>query len=199
MLPVLLGYLAGSVPFAFLLARRGGDRRARLPAAATSAPPTCCARPARWRGVTVMALDVGQGRGAVALACVMSARGGARRGCSRRRRGRRPHLSGVAALSRRQRRGGRGGRVRDAGAARDARSPPACFCVTVWITRVRVARVGRRDAGAAAGRVAHGAPRAVVRVARRAPCRADSVPAPRQPRAGYRVRGTERRSAGRRA
>ena len=28
MLPILLGYLAGSVPFAFLLARRRGDRRA---------------------------------------------------------------------------------------------------------------------------------------------------------------------------
>ena len=63
-LSILVGYLAGSVPFAFLLARRAGiDVRGR--AAATSARPTCCGRPGSARAFAVMVLDVAKGAAAV--------------------------------------------------------------------------------------------------------------------------------------
>lgn len=67
MLTVLVGYLAGSVPFAFLLARRAGiDVRAvgsRNVGAANVMRST-----GTGRAVAVMALDVAKGAAAVALA-----------------------------------------------------------------------------------------------------------------------------------
>jgi glycerol-3-phosphate acyltransferase PlsY len=67
MLPVLLGYFAGSVPFAFLLARRAGvDVRVAGSGNVGAANVLRTAGP--WRGILVMALDVGKGAAAVLVA-----------------------------------------------------------------------------------------------------------------------------------
>lgn len=67
MIPVLLGYLAGSVPFAYLLARRAGIDVRRVGSGNVGAANVLRSTDA-WRGVLVMALDVTKGVCAVLLA-----------------------------------------------------------------------------------------------------------------------------------
>lgn len=67
MLLVLLGYFAGSVPFAFLLARlRGID--VRVAGSGNVGAANVLRTTGPWRGVIVMALDMAKGMAAVALA-----------------------------------------------------------------------------------------------------------------------------------
>jgi acyl phosphate:glycerol-3-phosphate acyltransferase len=82
MLAVILGYLAGSVPFAFLLARRVGIDVRRSGSGNVGAA-NVLRTAGTWRGVAAMALDVGKGVAAVLLAdlatpaAVLVAAGGA--------------------------------------------------------------------------------------------------------------------------
>ncbi len=71
MLSVLLGYLTGSVPFAFLLARRAGID-VRFAGSGNVGAANVLRTAGAWRGVIVMALDVAKGVTAVAIAYVMS-------------------------------------------------------------------------------------------------------------------------------
>jgi glycerol-3-phosphate acyltransferase PlsY len=66
MLPVLFGYLAGSVPFAFLLARRAGID-VRLAGSGNVGAANVLRTTGAWRAVAVMSLDVAKGAGAVAF------------------------------------------------------------------------------------------------------------------------------------
>ena len=74
MLPVLLGYLAGSVPFAFLLARRAGVD-VRVAGSGNVGAANVLRTTGWWRGVAVMTLDVAKGAAAIALAQFTSASG----------------------------------------------------------------------------------------------------------------------------
>jgi acyl phosphate:glycerol-3-phosphate acyltransferase len=74
MLPVLFGYLAGSVPFAFLLARRAGID-VRVAGSGNVGAANVLRTTAAWRAVVVLALDVG--KGAAAVLVVHLAAGGA--------------------------------------------------------------------------------------------------------------------------
>jgi acyl phosphate:glycerol-3-phosphate acyltransferase len=74
MLPILLGYLAGSVPFAFLLARRAGID-VRIAGSGNVGAANVLRTTGKWRGIAVMALDVAKGAAAVLL--VNPAPGGA--------------------------------------------------------------------------------------------------------------------------
>jgi acyl phosphate:glycerol-3-phosphate acyltransferase len=74
MLQVLLGYFAGSVPFAFLLARRAGIDVRRVGSGNVGAANVLRTTGA-WRAVAVMALDVAKGAAAVLIVHV--AAGGA--------------------------------------------------------------------------------------------------------------------------
>jgi acyl phosphate:glycerol-3-phosphate acyltransferase len=67
MLAVILGYLAGSVPFAYLLARRVGIDVRRSGSGNVGAA-NVLRTTGPWRGVAAMALDVGKGAIAVLLA-----------------------------------------------------------------------------------------------------------------------------------
>ncbi|CAN5626783.1 glycerol-3-phosphate 1-O-acyltransferase PlsY [soil metagenome] len=67
MISVFLGYLAGSVPFAYLLARRAGIDVRRVGSGNVGAANVLRSTGA-WRGVIVMALDVAKGGLAVVLA-----------------------------------------------------------------------------------------------------------------------------------
>src|SRR5688500_16536039 len=67
MLPILLGYLAGSVPFAYLLARRRGID-VRVAGSGNVGAANVLRTTGAWRGVIVMSLDVAKGIGAVAIA-----------------------------------------------------------------------------------------------------------------------------------
>ncbi len=69
MLSVLIGYLAGSVPFAFLLARRAGVD-VRVTGSGNVGAANVLRTTGAWRGVTVMMLDVAKGAAAVLLAYV---------------------------------------------------------------------------------------------------------------------------------
>ena len=71
MLPILLGYLAGSVPFAFLLARRRGID-VRIAGSGNVGAANVLRTTGPWRGVIVMSLDVAKGVGAVAIAHLLS-------------------------------------------------------------------------------------------------------------------------------
>jgi glycerol-3-phosphate acyltransferase PlsY len=71
MLAVLLGYLTGSVPFAFLLARRAGID-VRTAGSGNVGAANVLRTTGTWRGVIVMALDVAKGSAAVAIAYVFS-------------------------------------------------------------------------------------------------------------------------------
>jgi acyl phosphate:glycerol-3-phosphate acyltransferase len=71
MLSVLLGYLTGSVPFAFLMARRAGID-VRFTGSGNVGAANVLRTTGAWPGVAVMALDVGKGIAAVAIAYVMS-------------------------------------------------------------------------------------------------------------------------------
>ena len=75
MLPIVLGYLAGSVPFAFLLARRRGVD-VRFAGSGNVGAANVLRTTGAWRGVIVMALDMGKGIGAVALAHVFAGSAG---------------------------------------------------------------------------------------------------------------------------
>ena len=66
MLPVLFGYLAGSVPFAFLLARRAGID-VRVAGSGNVGAANVLRTTGAWRGFLVMALDVAKGAAAVIL------------------------------------------------------------------------------------------------------------------------------------
>jgi acyl phosphate:glycerol-3-phosphate acyltransferase len=66
-LSILLGYLTGSVPFAFLLARRVGIDVRRAGSGNVGAA-NVLRTTGVWRGVIVMGLDVAKGAAAVALA-----------------------------------------------------------------------------------------------------------------------------------
>jgi glycerol-3-phosphate acyltransferase PlsY len=70
-LSILFGYLAGSVPFAFLLARRAGIDVRRAGSGNVGAA-NVLRTTGVWRGVLVMALDVAKGAAAVAIAHVSS-------------------------------------------------------------------------------------------------------------------------------
>lgn len=74
MISVVLGYLAGSVPFAYLLARRAGIDVRRVGSGNVGAANVLRSTGA-WRGVIVMALDVAKGACAVLLAQQASASG----------------------------------------------------------------------------------------------------------------------------
>lgn len=71
MLPILLGYLVGSVPFAFLLARRRGID-VRFTGSGNVGAANVLRTTGPWRGVIVMALDMAKGALAVALAHVLA-------------------------------------------------------------------------------------------------------------------------------
>ncbi|CAN5730282.1 glycerol-3-phosphate 1-O-acyltransferase PlsY [soil metagenome] len=71
MLPILLGYLTGSVPFAYLLARRAGIDLRRAGSGNVGAA-NVLRTTGTWRGVIVMALDVAKGVAAVAMAYVIA-------------------------------------------------------------------------------------------------------------------------------
>ena len=75
MLAVILGYLAGSVPFAFLLARRVGVDVRRSGSGNVGAA-NVLRTTGPWRGVTAMALDVAKGAAAVALAALTTSGAG---------------------------------------------------------------------------------------------------------------------------
>lgn len=66
MLPILLGYLAGSVPFAYLLARLKGID-VRMAGSGNVGAANVLRTTGAWRGVIVMALDVAKGIGAVGM------------------------------------------------------------------------------------------------------------------------------------
>jgi acyl phosphate:glycerol-3-phosphate acyltransferase len=70
-LSILLGYLAGSVPFAFLLARRAGIDVRRVGSGNVGAANVMRTTGVR-RAILVMALDVAKGAAAVALVNVIS-------------------------------------------------------------------------------------------------------------------------------
>jgi acyl phosphate:glycerol-3-phosphate acyltransferase len=74
MLQVLFGYFAGSVPFAFLLARRAGIDVRRVGSGNVGAA-NVLRTTGTWRAVAVMALDVAKGAAAVLI--VHLAAGGA--------------------------------------------------------------------------------------------------------------------------
>lgn len=71
MLPILLGYLAGSVPFAFLLAHLEGID-VRTAGSGNVGAANVLRTTGPWRGVIVMSLDVAKGIGAVAIAHMLA-------------------------------------------------------------------------------------------------------------------------------
>lgn len=71
MLSILLGYLAGSVPFAYLLARRRGID-VRTAGSGNVGAANVLRTTGPWRGVIVMALDMSKGMAAVALATLLA-------------------------------------------------------------------------------------------------------------------------------
>jgi glycerol-3-phosphate acyltransferase PlsY len=71
MLPILLGYLAGSVPFAYLLARLKGID-VRIAGSGNVGAANVLRTTGPWRGVIVMSLDVAKGIGAVGIAHMLA-------------------------------------------------------------------------------------------------------------------------------
>jgi glycerol-3-phosphate acyltransferase PlsY len=69
---VLLGYFAGSVPFAFLLARRAGVD-VRVAGSGNVGAANVLRTTGPWRGLLVMSLDVAKGAAAVAVASLTNA------------------------------------------------------------------------------------------------------------------------------
>lgn len=74
MFSVLFGYLAGSVPFAFLLARRAGID-VRVAGSGNVGAANVLRTAGTWRAVTVMLLDVAKGAAAVLIAHVAAGGG----------------------------------------------------------------------------------------------------------------------------
>ena len=71
MLSILLGYLAGSVPFAYLLARRRGID-VRVAGSGNVGAANVLRTTGAWRGVLVMTLDMTKGVAAVAMAHIFA-------------------------------------------------------------------------------------------------------------------------------
>lgn len=71
MLAILLGYLTGSVPFAYLLARRAGID-VRVAGSGNVGAANVLRTAGAWHGVIVMALDVAKGVAAVGIAYWLS-------------------------------------------------------------------------------------------------------------------------------
>jgi acyl phosphate:glycerol-3-phosphate acyltransferase len=71
MLPIILGYLAGSVPFAYLLARRRGID-VRVAGSGNVGATNVLRTTGAWRAVIVMALDMSKGIAAVAMAHLLT-------------------------------------------------------------------------------------------------------------------------------
>ncbi len=71
MLSVLLGYLTGSVPFAYLLARRAGID-IRVAGSGNVGATNVLRTTGAWRGLAVMSLDVAKGIAAVVIAFLLS-------------------------------------------------------------------------------------------------------------------------------
>ncbi|MEP6915843.1 MAG: glycerol-3-phosphate 1-O-acyltransferase PlsY [Acidobacteriota bacterium] len=71
MLQILFGYLAGSVPFAFLLARRAGID-VRIAGSGNVGAANVLRTTGAWRGLLVMALDVAKGMAAVLIVQLLS-------------------------------------------------------------------------------------------------------------------------------
>lgn len=71
MLPIVLAYLAGSVPFAYLLARRRGVD-VRTAGSGNVGAANVLRTTGPWRGVIVVALDMSKGIAAVAIAQLMA-------------------------------------------------------------------------------------------------------------------------------
>jgi glycerol-3-phosphate acyltransferase PlsY len=71
MLPILFGYLAGSVPFAFLLARRAGID-VRVAGSGNVGATNVMRTAGTGRAIAVMMLDVAKGAAAVAIAGLTS-------------------------------------------------------------------------------------------------------------------------------
>jgi glycerol-3-phosphate acyltransferase PlsY len=71
MLEVLIGYLAGSVPFAYLLARRRGSD-VRTAGSGNVGAANVLRTTGAWRGVIVMALDMSKGIAAVGIANLLA-------------------------------------------------------------------------------------------------------------------------------
>lgn len=71
MLSILLGYLTGSVPFAYLLARRAGID-VRKAGSGNVGAANVLRTTGAWRGVIVMMLDVAKGVAAVAVSYVIA-------------------------------------------------------------------------------------------------------------------------------
>jgi glycerol-3-phosphate acyltransferase PlsY len=71
MFPVLFGYLAGSVPFAFLLARRAGID-VRVAGSGNVGAANVLRTTGTWRAVAVMGLDVAKGAVAVLIVNLMT-------------------------------------------------------------------------------------------------------------------------------
>jgi glycerol-3-phosphate acyltransferase PlsY len=71
MLPVLFGYFAGSVPFAFLLARRAGID-VRVAGSGNVGAANVLRTTGTWRAIVVMLLDVAKGAMAVLIVNVAS-------------------------------------------------------------------------------------------------------------------------------
>ena len=69
---ILLGYAMGSVPFAFLLARRAGID-VRVAGSGNVGAANVLRTTGTWRGVAVMALDVAKGAAAVLLVRLVTA------------------------------------------------------------------------------------------------------------------------------
>ena len=131
---VAIGYLLGSIPFAFLLSRRWTGLDVRQAGSGNVGAANVLRTTGVAAAVAVMLLDVAKGAGSVLVADRLDGRcggAGGRRLC----RDRRAHLPGLAAVPRRQ---GRRDRVRrllgaDAGGARAV--AVAVFVATVWLTR----------------------------------------------------------------
>jgi len=71
MIAILLGYITGSVPFAYLLARRVGID-VRIAGSGNVGAANVLRTTGTWRAVVVMALDVAKGAAAVCIAYLTS-------------------------------------------------------------------------------------------------------------------------------
>ena len=162
MFPVLFGYLAGSVPFAYLLARRAGID-VRVAGSGNVGAANVLRTTGTWRGIIVMALDVAKAAAAVLLTSLVA--GGAAL----------PAVSGAAAIVGHiypvwlRFHGGKG--VAVAAGVFGVLSPlatgvaAAFFLLTVWLTRyISLGSIAATIALPAAAWVS-GSPRGVVAAA----------------------------------
>ena len=158
MMPVVIiaAYLIGSVPFALLLARRWGAADLRRIGSGNLGAANVLRASGVKAGVLVAVLDIAKGAASVMLAERFS--GDAARPGGRRAGGdRRPHLSGVAAVSRREGRGDRVRRLLRADAARGS-AGARDFRGHRLADEIHLARLGAGVARAAADRLRDGQP-----------------------------------------